>query len=137
MKTPVKTRKRRKWCQLPDMNVTEQFEEMLRLARQSPHAWEPGAQRVLNVFAKRARRMREKLDARRREKIFFRLLIESQDWLHSELMALGTCETCGWDIDRLPGGICNPLSCCTGDFGCALECLRYKSCVWHPDLLKK
>lgn len=130
------------------MNVTEAFEAVFELAMsEARRNGVDSTQRLaLKIVGTRARLMRTKLDARRRERAFFRLLIESSDRLHADLARLKSCLVCYWkyesapvipDPKRRPLSWWNPYHHCTGEFGCAMECLRYKSCEWHPDILKK
>lgn len=116
------------------MNVTEQFEEILRLARQSPHAWEPTAKRAIAAFEKRTHHMRCKLTAARRVREFRRRRDLSFGQLRDALLRLPECTACRWKPTdpHWQFGLINPLLSCTGAFGCALECLRYKSSAFHP-----
>lgn len=118
------------------MNVTETFEEVLRLARHSPESQARPSRAALIAFAGRVKRMRRRLDAQRRLRRLIRLEQDSSEQLHDELTGLKACDACDWRYPAPKASQWNPLAHCTGDFGCAMECLRYKSCEWHPDILK-
>ncbi len=116
------------------MNVTEMHEEVLRLAKSSPDCCTVEARRALIPFAKRVKVMRRKLDDGRRRRAFDRLQRDSVQTLLLEIMKIAVCGRCEWQYSQAKHGW-NPLIKCTGDFGCALECLRYRSCEWRPGLL--
>ena len=115
------------------MNVTEQFEEVLRLALACPaSAHTLRSAGAVNAFAKRTGRMRAKLDQQRREREFFRRRLESFDRMRAEVERLPECGACAWKPYKFSDSLVNPLMTCTGEFGCALECLRYKSSEYTP-----
>lgn len=74
-----------------------------------------------------------KLHRARRRRAMEKRREESLSHLHTELMRLNACDTCGWKCweHHARHGI-SPLRTCTGEFGCALECLRYRSSELHP-----
>ncbi len=120
------------------MNVTEQFEEIYRLATLCPSTnTTPQSYPALVKFCRRVHEMRRKLDASRRHRARQRLQSDSYLQMRDELNRIGECDVCRWQFEFVNGiGVVNPLTRCTGEFGCAMECLRYKSCEWHPDILK-
>lgn len=119
------------------MNVTEQFLEILRLAKLAPvEAHGRGSAAALRAFEGRVRRMHMKLTKDRRWKQRERVKMDSTARTLGELRALKNCHVCGWEA-AVPGQHWpeNPLRKCTGEFGCAMDCLRYRSCEWWPGML--
>lgn len=117
------------------MNVTETFEEIYRLASLCPSTnTTPRSYPALVAFMYRVVEMRQKLDDGRRRRARQRAQHESFIYLRSELCRLRQCATCGWDCRIGQAALPNPLTACTGDFGCVLEGLRYKSSEWHADM---
>jgi hypothetical protein len=123
------------------MNVTETFEEILRLASLCPMPnTNARSYPALVAFSRRVWEMRRKLDDSRRRRAREKAKHESFVYLQAELHRLQPCETCGWKVfplvDEKGWDVLKPLERCTGEFGCALECLRCKSSEWHPDMFK-
>lgn len=117
------------------MNVTEMFEEVLALARLGQTIAAPErsarAEKALARFQPRVHKMRFYLDRLRRDRSTAKRAEESCSHLMLELIKLPwPCTACHYSW-----GEGNPLRTCTGEFGCSMDCLRYKASEIHPNLL--
>lgn len=111
------------------MNITERNETIFELAMLGYQTLDSvqrkKVHKALIKFGTDVRYRRAKLDSDRSKRFAKFKEEESLQHMRAEIRRILPCSVC-----NIVGG--NPLFKCTGDFGCSLERLRYRSSEWHP-----